>query len=98
MNNHKTLEALLAEQARLQAEIHTLQLHHRQQALDEIKTLMTKYGITVADLDGVPVPAARTVRRMVPAKYRDPVSGHTWSGRGRSPTWIRGKDRDAFKI
>ncbi|WP_411829055.1 H-NS family nucleoid-associated regulatory protein [Paraburkholderia kururiensis] len=33
-----------------------------------------------------------------PAKYRDPVSGATWSGRGRAPRWIAGRDRDAFEI
>jgi DNA-binding protein H-NS len=32
-------------------------------------------------------------------KYRDPVSGATWSGRGPAPAWLAGaKDRDAFLI
>ncbi|HJP60331.1 MAG TPA: H-NS family nucleoid-associated regulatory protein [Gemmatimonadaceae bacterium] len=31
-------------------------------------------------------------------KYRDPVSGATWSGMGREPRWIAGKDRTAFAI
>ncbi|WP_413215926.1 H-NS family nucleoid-associated regulatory protein [Paraburkholderia kururiensis] len=33
-----------------------------------------------------------------PAKYRDPVSGATWSGRRRAPGWIAGRDRDAFAV
>jgi len=33
-----------------------------------------------------------------PAKYRDPESGATWSGRGREPSWLVGKDREAFAI
>lgn len=34
-----------------------------------------------------------------PAKYRDPVSGATWSGFARPPAWIAGeKDRTKFLI
>ena len=34
-----------------------------------------------------------------PAKYRDPKSGATWSGRGRAPAWIAGvMDRNKFLI
>ncbi|WP_322048072.1 H-NS family nucleoid-associated regulatory protein, partial [Paraburkholderia sp. J67] len=34
-----------------------------------------------------------------PAKYQDPKSGATWSGRGRAPDWIKGaKNRDRFLI
>ena len=44
----------------------------------------------------------RKVRRRngdkVAAKFRDPETGKTWSGRGREPTWIKGKDREEFKI
>jgi DNA-binding protein H-NS len=31
-------------------------------------------------------------------RYRDPASGATWSGRGRAPKWIAGKDRSAFVV
>lgn len=34
----------------------------------------------------------------VAPKYRDPVSGQTWTGRGKPPAWIAGKDRDQFLI
>ncbi len=38
-----------------------------------------------------------------PAKFRDPVSQQTWSGRGRTPIWLRtyeeaGRTRDEFAI
>jgi len=33
------------------------------------------------------------------AKYRDPKSGKTWTGRGKPPAWIAGaKNRDAYLI
>ncbi len=44
----------------------------------------------------------RKVRRgtgdKVATKFRDPETGKTWSGRGREPTWIKGKNREEFKI
>lgn len=39
------------------------------------------------------------VRGPQPAKYRDPKSGATWSGRGRAPAWMaNAKDRTKFLI
>ena len=52
-------------------------------------------------------PAAATKAKVVgnyvrgpqPAKYRDPKSGATWSGRGRAPEWLASaKDRSRFLI
>ena len=31
-------------------------------------------------------------------RYRDPESGKTWNGLGRPPNWIRGKDRERFRV
>lgn len=45
----------------------------------------------------------RHARRRAPAKYRDPLSGATWSGRGKLPRWMvtqieQGAKREDFKI
>jgi DNA-binding protein H-NS len=43
--------------------------------------------------------AAKTAKTAPVAKYRDPVSGATWSGRARPPAWIKdAKDRSKFLI
>ena len=34
----------------------------------------------------------------VAPKYRDPETGATWSGRGRTPRWMAGKDPAQFTI
>jgi len=34
----------------------------------------------------------------VPAKYRNPETGDTWTGRDKEPVWIRGQDREAYLI
>lgn len=31
-------------------------------------------------------------------KYRDPLSGATWTGRGKPPRWIAHQERDRFLI
>jgi len=46
---------------------------------------------------------AQKSRKPVAAKYRDPHSGKTWTGRGRSPLWIveaeaAGHSREKFLI
>lgn len=70
-------------------------------AIAEIKRLMAEFGITLEDLGGK---AGKSKSRgSVAAKYRDPVSGKTWSGRGRRPGWVvelenQGKSLDDCKI
>ncbi|WP_414142707.1 H-NS family nucleoid-associated regulatory protein [Burkholderia cepacia] len=53
---------------------------------------VAKYGITRDDL------FPRKANRRPVARYRNPQTGETWSGRGRPPAWIEGKDRDTFAI
>nr|WP_291585911.1 H-NS family nucleoid-associated regulatory protein [Comamonas sp. UBA7528] len=43
-------------------------------------------------------PSRATHHPCWPAKYHDPATGATWTGRGKEPVWIRGQDRDAFLI
>lgn len=31
-------------------------------------------------------------------RFRDPATGNTWTGFGRPPNWIRGKDRERFRV
>lgn len=61
--------------------------------LNEIVQKMGEYGISVSELTGRKVGVHANE---LAAKYRDPVSGSTWSGRGRAPAWIAGKDRNEF--
>jgi len=44
------------------------------------------------------VAATKSTGNKVAPKYRDPVSGNTWTGRGKAPKWIEGKDRAPFLI
>jgi DNA-binding protein H-NS len=37
-------------------------------------------------------------RGKVAPKYKNPATGETWTGRGKAPKWIAGKDRSKFTI
>ena len=67
-------------------------------AIADIKNKMKVYGITTADLGLTGGKKAAKTKSPVAAKYRDGVSGATWSGRGKPPRWIAGKDRSAYII
>lgn len=73
-------------------------------AIADIKRIMAQFGISPADL-GFGGRAAKAKGRTgtVAAKYRDPASGKTWSGRGRRPAWVvalegQGKSLESCKI
>ncbi|KVV48401.1 hypothetical protein WT27_03970 [Burkholderia territorii] len=37
-------------------------------------------------------------KRKVKPRYFDPKSGAVWSGRGREPHWLKGKNRQDFEL
>jgi DNA-binding protein H-NS len=67
----------------------------------EILTRMKEFGITLDDLRGG---AKKTkARGAVAAKFRNPATGESWSGRGRAPKWLaeemaKGRAKEAFLI
>lgn len=92
--------AAKAEQARL-AELQTV--------LDEVRARVKEYGLTPEQVFGrkraAPNRASNGTSstidrkgRPLPPVYQDPKTGKTWSGRGREPSWIKGKKRERFLI
>lgn len=63
----------------------------------QIKQMMTDYGIQPSDL-GMPVKRKRKAGAPAAPKFQNPQTGDTWTGRGRAPKWIEGKDRAKFAI
>jgi DNA-binding protein H-NS len=67
----------------------------------EIQARMREYGITLEDLKGGAKKSK--ARSAVAAKYRNPTTGESWSGRGRAPRWLadelaKGRSKDEFLI
>ena len=56
----------------------------------DIKSKMQEYGITVADLSSG-ARGSRAKGATVAAKYRDPETGDTWTGRGKRPRWLQAR-------
>lgn len=85
------LSDLLAKKAELEQQIVDIQREERSSAISQIKTLMAQHGLTLADL-GTKAPTSTPKLRTgakVPAKYRDPATGQSWSGRGLHPKWLK---------
>jgi DNA-binding protein H-NS len=69
--------------------------------IDEIRTRIADYGLTPEQIFGRKHDARGGIRSRassVPPKYFNPKTGATWSGRGREPLWIKGKERERFLI
>jgi DNA-binding protein H-NS len=85
----------------LQARAALLIMEGRDDAIAQIKVMMADYTISAADLGLVLKAPPRSRKKSDnprPAKYRDPVSGATWTGQGAEPKWIIGQDREKFLI
>ncbi|OYU46327.1 MAG: histone family protein nucleoid-structuring protein H-NS [Burkholderiales bacterium PBB4] len=84
-------EQLLQQLAAIDKQLAELQSERRQEVIAQVKTLMAQYGLTAADLAGASTARAAKAPKeasKVAAKYRDPASGSTWSGRGLKPRWL----------
>ena len=109
-----TLEQIQAKLKKLQAQADVLIAKKAQVAIDQIRELMLKHGLTTADIEAK-AKARRAANGLngyagsgkaklaAPgqkiAKYRDHKTGATWTGHGRAPGWIAGaKDRSVFLI
>lgn len=96
-----TYKALIARKAELDRLIEQTRKTEVSGAIAEARALIAEFGLTSDDVFGVSKAKARTSSAKgskVAAKYRDPASGATWTGRGRAPVWIVDKDRSAFSI
>ncbi|MGF6571477.1 DNA-binding protein H-NS [Paraburkholderia sp. GAS333] len=108
-----TLEQIQAKLKKLQAQADVLIARKAQVAVDQIRDLMLRHGLTTEDIEAK-ARAKRAARGLnghatgvkakapgsaKPAKYRDHNTGATWTGHGRAPGWIANvKDRTQFLV
>ncbi|WP_423383522.1 H-NS family nucleoid-associated regulatory protein [Burkholderia sp. LMG 32019] len=95
-----TYQELKAKVRALQAQAELARKNEVQSAVKEIQRMIAEFELKPEDLfTGIQLRSRRMKRRgPAIAKYRDPVSGAVWSGRGRAPRWIAGCDRQKFLI
>lgn len=108
-----SLEQIQAKLKKLQAQADVLIARKAQDAVDQIRGLMLKHGLTTTDIEAK-AKARRAAKGLnghggdgkvkavtggKPAKYRDHKTGATWTGHGRAPGWIASvKDRTQYLI
>lgn len=98
-----SLKRIEAQIAKLKERQQKIIENNKKSAVRQIQELMARAGLTFEDL-GVKeaVKLSGTSRKKgKPALplYRDPVSGKTWSGRGRQPEWVqKAENLDAIRI
>jgi DNA-binding protein H-NS len=97
-----TYQEILDQIQALQKQAEEIRKQELASAIAEIKRIMAKYGITPADL-GFGKKETKGKATTGQAKYRDPVTGKTWTGNGRRPKWVlaleaEGKRLESFRI
>jgi DNA-binding protein H-NS len=112
MPRNRTLQEITAQIEQLQRQAELLRAKHKKPVIKAIMHAMIQYGITHRELQAAvggggagtdQASAGRLKVRKVAPKYRNPKTGETWSGRGRTARWIaeaerEGKSRDKFLI
>jgi DNA-binding protein H-NS len=86
------LAELLSQKAELDRQIAEMQQSERADAIGQVRTLMSQYGLSIADIAskaGGPKITGPKAGAKVAAKYRNPATGDTWSGRGLKPKWLQ---------
>jgi DNA-binding protein H-NS len=89
-----TLQELMAQKEVLDRQIEQTKKEARGEAIEKVRSLMSEYGLSVADLGGRAAAGksakkTRTGGNKVAAKYRNSSTGESWSGRGLQPRWLK---------
>ena len=89
---------LLKQREALELQISEARDRELAAAVAQVRGLIAEFGLTQQDV--FPVGRARSAVKgsKVAAKYRDPATGATWTGRGKAPRWIQDQDRSKFEI
>ncbi|WP_321800218.1 H-NS histone family protein [Burkholderia sp. BCC1988] len=96
----ESLHDLLTKRAQLDAEIAMRRAATRKGVLEQIVKLMCEYEIETREIESrLSSNRVRTSRgRSVAPRFWDPKTGATWSGRGRKPRWMAGRDPEEFRL
>lgn len=83
---------------RLGVRLNAIRSESRQEAIKKTRELCEAFEIDPLSIFGMNPWSGRKPRKPLTVKYRDPVSGKTWLGVGRTPKWLVGKNADHFKV
>jgi DNA-binding protein H-NS len=86
---------LIAQKEEIEQKINELRKSERHVAVAKVREIIAEFDLMA---DEVFAKVTKDVRTKAAPKYRDPASGKTWSGRGRTPRWLDGKNSSDFLI
>lgn len=89
-----TLQDLLAQKEALEQQIAQIKRAEREDALRDARRLVETFDLTADELFG----KQKSPGKSAAVKFRNPETGETWSGRGRAPRWLEGKNREDFSV
>lgn len=97
----QSLKDLLQQRETLEKAIAEARQNEISAAVAKVREIVAEYGLTAQDIFPGRTGKSAGVKAggsKVAAKYRDPATGLTWTGRGKAPKWIDGKSREQFLI
>ena len=89
---------LLVQREQLDKQIKEAVLREKADGIAKAKLIIEQYDLTASDLFSRKAGSSRGPSGKVAPKYRDPSTGETWTGRGKAPKWIEGKNRSSYAI
>ena len=92
-----TFKELQDQIAKLKQDAEEVRSREIENTITKIKSLMNDYGITVQDIESSGRRKGGKTSSLANVQFKDD-SGNTWSGRGRMPAWLKGKDKEKFRI
>ena len=87
------IQDLLKQKEALEAQIEAAKKEHLADGIRQAKEIIAAYDLTADQLFSKKVKAEKPVGV---AKYTDPATGKTWTGRGRQPNWFKTNDMQAL--
>lgn len=87
-------QELLDKKEELDRLIAQAQKKESAEALSTVRQLIKEFGFTAQQV----FPWAEEKKTKVAVKYYDPNTGSKWTGRGKPPSWIAGKDYSQFLL
>lgn len=98
--SHMTTDykTLLQQRSELDALIAEALGREKKDAIAQVQAIVEQYGLTRDDVFAAAKGGAASARVVGEPRFRNPETGVTWTGRGKPPKWIEGKDRSAFAI
>lgn len=94
-----TYQELLKQRDALEQQIADARKRETSEAVSRVRALIAEHGLKAEDV--FPSGKARASNQKgskVAAKFKNPATGETWTGRGKPPKWIAGQDRAKYAL